>query len=239
MSNFFGNNKTIDYKYKFRFSDGSEKDFDIKLDGQTMDLITEHSDDYPEWTELENFKCSICKLKEEDNKYCPVIISLFDVIEFFRESISHEVVDVIIESKERLYSKQTSLQRGLNSLMGIYMVTSGCPILEKLKPMVRFHLPFSTVDETSFRIISMYLFAQYFIYKNGGKPDWDLKELINVYNDVRVVNKNFCDKLSKVKVQDATINAFVTLDCFAFSISYFIDEDKLDKIKLLFEAYLN
>jgi len=49
------------------------------------------------------------------------------------------------------------------------------PIFEKLKPMVRFHLPFASIEETKYRAISMYLLAQYFLYQQGSQPDWDLK----------------------------------------------------------------
>ena len=33
--------------------------------------------------------------------------------------------------------------------------------MESLKPMVRFHLPFATVEETVFRSVSTYLLSQY------------------------------------------------------------------------------
>ena len=37
------------------------------------------------------------------------------------------------------------------------MALSGCPVLEQLKPMARFHLPFASVEETIYRAASMYL----------------------------------------------------------------------------------
>ncbi len=143
-----------------------------------------------------------------------------------------------VQTPQRTYMKHTSLQEALNSLIGIYMPTSGCPVLERLKPMVLFHLPFATLEETNFRMMSMYLFAQYFIFKEGGKPDWEFKNLITMYNDIRIINKNFCNKLTKIQIKDASINALITLDCFAFSVSYSIDTDKHKKLKQLFTAYL-
>lgn len=231
-------NIPIEFRYKFKFNNGTKKEFNIKLDRTTLNLICKKKNEYPKWTELIYFKCLNCPLDENQIKYCPVVINLFDIIDFFKNSISYEEVYVTIESEDRKYAKQTSLQEGLNSLVGIYMVTSGCPILEKLKPLVRVHLPFSTIEETSFRIISMYLLAQYFVKRTGGEPDWELKKLVDNYNDIRIVNKNFCNKLSDIKIEDATINALVTLDCFAFSISHVIDENKLDRMRILFDAYL-
>ncbi len=67
--------------------------------------------------------------------------------------------------------------------MGIYMVTSGCPVMGKLKPMVKFHLPFASGEETSYRMVTMYLLAQFFKYKNGKEPDWDLKNLVKIYDN--------------------------------------------------------
>ena len=171
-------------------------------------------------------------------KYFPVITSLLEVIDFFKDSISYEEADVTLETEERTYSKHTALQSALNPLVGIFMTTSGCPVLAKLKPMVRFHLPFASLEETNYRMISMYLFAQYFIHREGGNPDWELKDLVKIYEDVRVVNKNFCNKLADLKVKDASINALVTLDCFAFSVSYSIDKDKLNNIRKLFKGYI-
>ena len=117
------------------------------------------------------------------------------------------------------------------------MVTSGCPIMEKLKPMVRHHLPFATTEETTYRVLSMYLMAQYFSYKHGKDPDWDLKRLGEIYDDVRTLNKDFCTRISHAEFEDAGVNAVVILDNFADMGHYAIDRDKLDKIESLFKAY--
>lgn len=117
---------------------------------------------YPEWTELKNFKCPNCLLVENEYKYCPIAVNIIDLIDFFKTS-SYPEVNVIVDTEIRRYSKHPSLQKGISSLMGIYMVTSGCLIMEKLKPMVRYHLPFATLEETSYRMVSMDLLAQYFL----------------------------------------------------------------------------
>ncbi len=231
-------NKLITFHYKFTFGDGREKEFNVNLDKKTLNLIQSGERTYPEWSELKYFKCPNCPLNEREHKCCPIAVNLFELIDSFSGSLSYEEVDVLIETEERKYTKHTSLQKGLSSLIGIFMVTSGCPILEKLKPMVRYHLPFATVEETEYRVLSMYLLAQYFLYKHGKKPDWEFKNLVKIYKDIRIVNENFCKKLSEIGVEDASINALVKLDVFAGFVSFSLDQDKLDNIELLFNAYL-
>ena len=132
------------------------------LDSRTLELVRNEKSPRPGWAELNFFQCPNCPLQEKHNKYCPVALSIAEMVGFFKDWTSNEEVDLLIETKERNYLQHTTLQNGLSSLVGIYMVTSGCPVMDKLKPMVRFHLPFATGEETKYRAISMYLTAQYF-----------------------------------------------------------------------------
>jgi Domain of unknown function (DUF6901) len=56
-----------------------------------------------------------------------------------------------IPFNERSYFKKTTMQKGIVSLLGILLVSSGCPVMAKLRPMVRFHLPFASMLATTFR----------------------------------------------------------------------------------------
>ena len=109
--------------------------------------------------------------------HCPVALNIQGLVEAFRESRSHESVEVTVTTAERTFSKATTLHEGISSLLGLIMATSGCPIMERLKPMARFHLPFASLEETTYRMLSMYLVAQLFVKRSGGTPDWDLEEL--------------------------------------------------------------
>lgn len=126
----------------------------------------------------------------------------------------------------------------LAGLIGIVMVTSGCPILDKLRPMVRGHLPFPEVSETVYRAISMYLLAQFFVYKRGGRPDWDLKHLVDIYEAISNVNVDFVRRLKTIKLQDASLNGLVSLNCFADIAVISILDHSLNEIENLFSAYL-
>jgi hypothetical protein len=231
-------NKLITYRYKFKFLNGEEKEFTVNLDSITLDLIHTLKDSYPEWVELRFFKCPHCPLDSSKHKYCPVAISLFNLVSYFGKFISYEEVDLSIETLERKYIRHSSLQKGLSSLFAICMVTSGCPVMAKLRPMARFHLPFATEEETKYRALSMYLLAQYFIKRRDKKPDWEMKNLIKVFKDIRIVYKYMSKRLLASKIEDASINALVVLDNFADSINFSLTQGVLDEIEVLFNAYL-
>jgi hypothetical protein len=229
--------EVIAFQYRFMFDGGFEKQIDVKLDKKTLNLIQRKKPSYPKWTELAFWKCPNCPLDETYNVFCPIAVNLVGLVDFFQDMISYKEVNLLIQSEERSYIKHTTLQQGISSLVGIYMVTSGCPIMEKLKPMVRFHLPFATLRETEYRVISMYLLAQYFLHRRGRKPDWELKNLAAMYDDIQIVNQSFFQRLIHIKIKDATLNALVKLDMFAKHISLSIGRDSLDEMECLFEAY--
>ena len=230
-------NNVIIFQYRFIFGCGLEKKFDVKLDSKTLNLISTTKASYPKWTELTFFKCPNCSLDEKQHSFCPIVINLVDLVDFFRDMKSYEEVEVLVQSKERVYMKHATLQQGISSLFGTYMVTSGCPIMKKLKPMVRYHLPFSTLRETQYRVISMYLLTQYFLYRRGKTPDWGLKNLVKMYDDIQIVNKSLSQRLVHIRIKDATLNALIKLDIFAKHISTLIHKDALDEMECLFNAY--
>ena len=232
-------NEILKYNYKFKFRNGIEREFNLKLDKATLDLLEPSPKSYPKWTELKNHKCPNCHLDDEIHQFCPVAVNSADLIDFFKDSFSYEEVEVVVETDSRSYVKNITLQKGVSSLLGIYMVTCGCSILEILKPMVRFHLPFATPEETSYRAISMYLLAQYFKYKNGKKPDWNLNKLVKVYDEIQIVNKSFYKRLSHIKIEDASINSLINLDIFAKYIVFEIDKDKLSEIERLCNVHFD
>lgn len=228
----------ININYRFTFQSGKQKDFAIELDRDSLHLIPRGVKKTYEWAELGFHRCPKCTLDAKQYQYCPIALNVTELIEFFKGATSQEMVDVEIETNERKYVKTTTLQNGLSSLMGIYMVTTGCPTMEKLKPMVRFHLPFASDEETRYRAITMYLMAQYFLNKKGQRPDLSLTNLVKIYDDIRVLNNHFCERLQNFKVEDASINAVVLLDCFANSVIFSISEDSMQEFEMLYNAYL-
>ena len=231
--------QSLGFHFQFTFPEGAVQEFFVNIDAHSLNLIAPQRETYPEWAALSFCQCPNCPLSEERNPVCPIAASLTDVIQAFQQSVSYENVDISIETDLRTYSKHTSLQKGLSSLLGIYMVTSGCPLMEKLKPMVRYHLPFAGQEETQYRIFSMYLLAQYFLYKRGQQPDWDLKKLVDMYQDIKIVNKSFSQRLTRIHIEDASLNALAILDWFAEMLTFSIHKHDLDELESLFRAYFN
>lgn len=229
--------KDVFILYRFVFPGGKMREFPVRLDGATLGLSGSGKRDLPEWTRLPFARCPNCRLSGNDFSHCPVAVNLVDVIDFFKPELSFEEVDIEIETRERKYVKRAPLHYGLSSLMGIYMVTSGCPVLDRLRPMVKTHLPFATMEETLYRAISMYLVAQYFLLKRGRSPDWEMKNLVDIYLDVGIVNEHFWKRISAVQIQDAAVNAVTHLDCFARFTNLSLMEKGLGEIERLFHAY--
>ena len=178
--------QTLTYNYTFKLENEAAKTFDVHLDDKTLSALQPQRDSHPEWTALSCCKCPNCPLDEEEHPHCPIAVNLVEPVEFFKAMPSYQEIDVRLETDERTYTKQTTVQKGLSSLLGIYMVTSGCPVMDKLRPMVRFHLPFATPQETAYRAVAMYLLAQYFLHRRGKEPDWELKDLIRLYEVSRL-----------------------------------------------------
>lgn len=226
---------TIRFRYTFKFENGNSKTFEIVLDSATLELVPEKDIPKPDWAKLSFFPCEHCPL-EAHTEYCPVAVNLSHIVSEFKDSVSHEKTMVTVETPERTYFKQTTLQKGLSSIIGIYMVTSNCPVMDKLRPMVRFHLPFATPTETMFRTVSTYLTGQFIAMREGKKPDWELQKLVEMYKAVSAVNKGMSRRISNASIKDANVNAVIILHSFGDAVPYFI-ENGLAEIKYMFEMY--
>jgi len=228
--------KKIQYLYRFKFDNGTEKTFDVVLDGESLELLRDEPKEKPEWTKLKYSQCENCPLSDSV-EYCPVALSLAGLVEAFSDSLSYEAALVTVETRERTYVKKTTLQKGLSSILGIYMSTSNCPILSKMRPMTRFHLPYANSFETFFRSVSSYLTAQFLLMRRGETPDWDLQGLKEIYKEVNTVNKGMSVRLHRATEKDANINAVVILHSFGDGISYFIESGLAD-LEPMFEVFL-
>jgi hypothetical protein len=227
----------INLEYEFLFQDGSRKSLRIQLRKPDLGILPQTHPPHPTWAQLTHHQCPNCPLDPAVHPHCPVAVSLSAVIEAFRDCLSTTTADITIRSDHRDYHRQAPVQYGVSSLMGIYMVTSGCPILDQLRPMVLTHLPFATIDETMFRLTSMYLLAQYFVQQHGGTPDWKLRRLVDLCDAIGNVNQAFAKRLLSINPQDASLNALANLDCFTLSTAFSIDRDKLKDLEALFRAY--
>ncbi len=238
MAKFTDGKEVLNFAYKFVFDNGVEKVFKLKIDSESLEMIRDPDEKHPDWTRFENFGCECCPEKKPC-EYCPVAVSLKDIIDFFSNTPSYEEAKIYVLSNDRQYYKKTPVQVGVSSVIGILMATSGCPVLAKMKPLVRFHLPFASLEETEFRVLSMYLLAQYFKKQSGQKPDWELKGLAKVYEEIQQVNQNVAKQIADLEKRDTSINAVVVLNNFADFVTFSIDEMDLGHLEKLFKVYLN
>ena len=224
------------FLYTFQFPDGSQKKFQVTLNGNSLELLKEEGQHRPPWTKLKFQQCTNCPLGDEE-EYCPVAVNYSSLVEYFKHCISFQRATVTVETEQRTYVKECDLQKGISSIIGIYNVTSNCPILDKLRPMVRFHLPFASWDETVYRYVSMYLIAQYFISREGGQPDWELKGLPDIFQAIATVNKGLSNRLRQATEEDASVNAEIILSTFNQAICFAL-EDGLKNLEHLFGNFL-
>jgi hypothetical protein len=224
--------------YEFHLSNGVRQQFRIRLRRPDLQLMTEVKQPLPDWTRLAYHQCSNCPLRPETHPWCPAAVALVDVIEAFRDTLSTEEAEIRISGENREYRRRAPAQYGVSSLMGLCMVTCGCPILDKLRPMVRTHLPFASIEETMYRLAGMYLLAQYFVQQGGKTPDWSLQKLVRLCEEVGLVNRAFSRRLLSIRPLDASLNALANLDCFTLSTAFSIDKGQLGQLEALFKAYV-
>ncbi len=228
---------TNNIRYIFRFKNGERKEYLLRFNESDLALIPNNDNVPPSWAELSFHKCNGCPLDPAAHQYCPTAVHLGWVLEDLKDYNSFDEVSIEVTDSMRSYFKETSFQDGLGSLMGIIMPTSGCPLLKPLRPMVRFHLPFTSLEETEYRMVSMYLLAQYLRQQNGEKPDWTLETLQDIYKKVSDVNNSFANRVKFYTNSDAVKNAIIILDCFAKTVPR-ATQNMMKDFRTIFSAYI-
>lgn len=217
-------------EYVLTMSEGREVRFavDVERPARALPVVQ----DAPFWTALAYHRCPTCPLPA-DAPACPPALDLVEVIDRFAEVLSIETARVRVVTKERIVEKTTDTQTALQSLVGLIMASSQCPILGRLKPLARTHLPFSTVEETITRTASAFLLREYFRYKDGEQPDLDLDGLRALYAELQDVNIAFSDRIRAAAKRDASLNAVALLFSIAALVSASLEDD-LKKVRPLY-----
>ena len=223
-------------EYQFISQEGGEAKFPLEFDAERMLPINQPSERLPAWTDLGVEKCVHCPLSLDEHKSCPAAVSLVNVIAWCAYMSSFTEIELKVITEERTTISKTTAQRGLMSLLGLLLASSGCPETAFLRPMARFHLPMATEIETSYRVVSMYLLAQFFVGKSGKQPDHLLTELRTHYQSLRKVNQGLGARLRQAAPNDSSANAVILLDCFASAMPYLIEDD-LEDLSEIFSGY--
>jgi hypothetical protein len=217
---------TITIKYEFQFADAAQGQvYEMTFDAARMMLIKEHPEASPDWTQLGFHQCSHCPLQAAQTEHCPIARNFSEVAEYFKPSISHHTAKVSVHTAQRTFVKETDLQTGIQSIFGLIMATSGCPHMDFLKLMARFHQPFSSLEETTVRSMSFYLLKQLARASVGETPDFKLEHLTAKYEKVNLVNRGIIERLRSLGGGDADRNALVILDSYAQLLPLAIEFD--------------
>jgi len=201
--------KTIDYVFKF--GDGQEHRFSTELDAATLAIVPKANDPMPDWTLLSFQQCAGCPLTSATHPRCPVAANLTEIAEFFKTYVSYEEVDVTVVTEQRTYSKHTSVEEGLASLLEIYLVGSGCPVMDKMRPVIDNHLPFATPQEATWQHLTAYLTAQYLLAKKDIPGDVKADALPAILNELKDTSTAFMQRLKAMEKKDALRNSMVVL----------------------------
>ncbi|MFH1703883.1 MAG: hypothetical protein ABIB41_10745 [Nitrospirota bacterium] len=229
--------ENFNISYIFRLPNNNMKVIELQFDAETFDLLNDIPEKLPSWVELDFYQCPNCLLPTQTHSYCPVAAHLSSLLELFERLMSYDEVYVDIVTPQRIFSKKASAQKAISSLMGLVIASSGCPHTRFFRPMaVRFHMPFTDVEETIYRAASMYLLAQYFHQKMGHEIDLELRGLKDIYFNIQTINAALVERLRAISNKDVAINALVILDAFAKMVPLGIDES-LEEIKYLFKPY--
>jgi hypothetical protein len=225
-------------QYAFILDNNEREVFDLHLDCDSLRLIDPTPTDQPAWARLGFHQCPHCLFQPEDHPSCPLAASLAHAVSRFDRILSFDTVRVLITTPERIVEQNTTAQRGLCSLMGLIIATCECPYTDFFKPMARFHLPFSSEEETIWRATSSYLLAQYFRKRDGHEVDFAFAGLDRIYRNIHTVNVAVANRIRAASEKDSAVNAIILLDMFATTMPLVIGE-ALEELRPLFAPFLN
>ncbi len=231
--------------YEFAFPENNETfSYQVEIDDESKLVVHppgHEKEKLPDWTKLEFKQCNNCPLKSSDCSHCPVAVNLWKIVARTKDIYSYENCVTYVHTKDRTFYKKADLQVGLFSLMGLLMGGSSCPHFDFLKPMLSFHLPFASVDETLLRSASFHLFKKWLEKKSDDSVTLDFSELKKSYSQLEFVNMGILERLRSMPQKDGNKNAVVLLNVFAqfFSMELNSDFSSLSKYFGIEEADLD
>lgn len=219
----------IDFSYVFKLHETDKQiSYNFSLDSKTTSFIRKENSttESPAWASIDFCPCSHCPFDKAEVQVCPIAKNINDLVHFFKDYKSYAKTTILVKTAERSYFKDDSIQTGLFSIFGVIMATSGCPHMDFLKPMARFHLPFASVEETLFRSVGTFLIGEYlhklFIDKEN---IISLDKMLEHYKEVEIVNEGILNRIRSIATADADQNALVILNTFAQLINMELTSD--------------
>ncbi len=220
-------------RYRFDLPDGSQRRIDLEFDAENFRLTNPPPAAPPFWTDLKFNQCANCPLSPAEHGHCPAAVQMAPVVESLKALVSFDTVGVTVIQVERTISVETSVQQAMSSVLGLIMATAGCPWMDRLRPMARFHLPFASEAETIYRSVCMFLLARHL---HGDADSAGFDALQQLYENLHVVNRDMSRRLGAATRTDPARNALALLDAYTTLLPAAL-ESSLDELKPLFDAW--
>lgn len=219
------------FTYVFRFPGGEEYAHAVSIGASAGDVPPAPAN-LPDWTRLDFHPCEGCAYTAGER--CPVAARLVEPVAALGGRKSFERVDVTVETEARSYRKETDMQQGMSSLFGLIMATSGCPSMEKFRPMAWFHLPFSTLEETLARVVATHVLGRFYRGETLAAPERMAEEIEALYHNILAVNAGIIARLraAHAAAADSPFNAVVILNAVAAGAS--LMDEELNSIRDLY-----
>lgn len=195
-------------------------------------------DALPEWTRLAFHQCVHCPLDPEQHAYCPFAVAMVKPLDALQTRNSYDPVEVTVDWRGRQVRQSTTLQRALGSLIPLISASSGCPHTEMMRAMAWFHLPFSSVEETLYRLLGTYLLGQYLRGRNGLEADTELHQMPALYSNLRRVNQGMARRLRAISESDSGVNGLVLMDIMVADTGDSLSHLE-ESLEPFFKEYLN
>jgi hypothetical protein len=170
--------------------------------------------------------CSGCLHEGAPNDIanCRVYINLCRYAEKLSELASFDEIDARVTLPGNIQTQATtSAQQVLSSLAGLVIAaTQGCDITKVLRPMVLFHRPFASFDESVYRSL-----ANAALLVAVASNQTHLREFTHKnYRAIQQLNKALVKHLQTEHADwEALINALVNLDLFVKTILFNTDHE--------------
>jgi hypothetical protein len=214
--------------YQIERDNGSILSYGLDIHKETLISRLPSTEPLPNWARMDHERCEGCTLPDEE--YCPVAARLVSAVTRFSGLVSHSRVIATVTTPERSYVKEVDMQEATRSLFGLIMATSGCPSMQPFRFMARYHLPFSTIEETIARIVSTYLLRQMFTnpQTDPEKPQsvpFDIKEVENLYRTMQRINESMARRLKTSTLSESSMNAIIILGAYSSVIPLTLDRE--------------
>ena len=224
---------TTSITYRFLLPNQEPKSFELLFD-MDYQLILAEEDSLPEWIRLGYKQCAHCPLNEDEVPVCPLARAIKPLVDFSAHLVSYQEVAVEIEMEGRTIRVEGALQRGLSSLMGLIIPTSGCPVTSVLRPLARYHLPNAGRQETNFRVFSSFFLACQLADPPCDKP---IEKVLAIYKELHQLNESVANRMRAAVQQDSSVNALIILDAFTLFVPMEVD-DSLAEIRHFLEPMI-